>query len=72
MGLEHLFTVNEAAAYLRVSRWTVYAWLTDGRLRKTKLGSRCLISESELVRWVKEGSRSPVTAASQKPEQTGA
>lgn len=44
-----LYTVEGAAAYLGgVSKWTVHAWLAKGKLRRTKVGSRTMIRESDL------------------------
>lgn len=33
-----LLRVGEAAAVLLVSRWTIYRWVEEGRLRGTKIG----------------------------------
>jgi excisionase family DNA binding protein len=33
-----LLRVGEAAAQLSVSRWTIYRWVEEGRLRGTKIG----------------------------------
>lgn len=33
-----LLRVEEAAAVLSVSRWTIYRWVEEGRLRGTKIG----------------------------------
>lgn len=33
-----LLRVHEAAKLLRVSKWTVYRWIEEGRLRATKIG----------------------------------
>ena len=30
--------MDEAATLLSVSRWTIYRWVTEGRLEATKLG----------------------------------
>jgi excisionase family DNA binding protein len=44
-----LLSVEEAAVRLGgVSRWSIYSWLSQGRLRKTKVGSRVMIAESDL------------------------
>jgi len=44
-----LLSVEEAAQRLGgVSRWTVYSWMSQGRLRKTKVGSRVMIAENDL------------------------
>lgn len=39
---KQLLRVNEAAAVLNVSRWTVYRWVEEGRLRGTKIGKGSL------------------------------
>lgn len=37
-----LLRVHEAAELLNVSRWTVYRWVEEGRLRGTKVGKGSL------------------------------
>lgn len=37
-----LLRVNEAAALLNVSRWTVYRWVEEGKLSATKIGKQSL------------------------------
>lgn len=54
MNAGDLLTTKEAAQVLRVSPWTISAWLSQGKLRRTKVGSRTLIRESELDRFVRE------------------
>jgi excisionase family DNA binding protein len=39
---KQLLRVNEAAVVLNVSRWTVYRWVEEGRLRGTKIGKGSL------------------------------
>ncbi len=52
--MDTLVSVEEAAKRLGgISKWTVYAWLSQGRLRRTKIGSRTMIRESELERLIK-------------------
>lgn len=54
--MDALVSVEEAAKRLGgISRWTVHAWLSQGRLRRTKVGSRTMIRESELERFVAQG-----------------
>jgi excisionase family DNA binding protein len=49
MESSKLFSVEEAAERLGgVSRWTVYTWMSQRRLRKTKIGSRVMIAERDL------------------------
>lgn len=49
--MEALLSIEEAARKLGgISKWTVHAWLAKGKLRRTKVGSRTMIRESELQR----------------------
>jgi excisionase family DNA binding protein len=58
MSLEQLLSVQEAAKRLGgLSPWTVYSWLSQGRLQRTKVGARTMIRESELARFVEDGNR---------------
>lgn len=59
-----LLTTKEAAELLRVSHWTVSAWLSQGKLQRTKVGGRTLIRESELQRVIKDGGKPNVTRRS--------
>lgn len=60
MGLERLLSVEEAARALGgISKWTVHAWLSQGKLRRTKVGGRTMIRESELQKVIEEGGKSP-------------
>jgi iron complex outermembrane receptor protein len=42
MSMKKLLRPDEAAELLGVSRWTIYRWVEEGRLRATKVGPRCL------------------------------
>lgn len=54
--MERLLTVDEAARALGgISKYTVQAWLSTGKLQRTKVGSRTMIRESELERFISEG-----------------
>jgi excisionase family DNA binding protein len=53
--MDSLLSVEEAARRLGgISKWTVHAWLNKGRLRRTKVGSRTMIRESELERVIRD------------------
>jgi excisionase family DNA binding protein len=59
---DDLLSVSEAAKRLGgISKWTVHAWLSQGRLCRTKVGGRTMIRESELQKVIEDGgkSRSP-------------
>lgn len=57
-GPARLLTLREAAAYLRVSYWTVRSWVESGRLPHVRLPGRRLlrIDRADLDRLV-EGCR---------------
>jgi excisionase family DNA binding protein len=58
-----LLSVEEAARRLGgISKWTIHAWLAKGRLRRTKVGSRTMIRESELQRVIQDEPEPGVTA----------
>ena len=48
-GLERLYSIKDAADALRISQWTVRSFLRDGRLRKSRIGTRVVIRESALM-----------------------
>ena len=52
MAIERLYSVAEAAEALRISYWTVWAKLKDGTLKRTKVGGRTVIRESELQKLI--------------------
>lgn len=37
-----LLRIQETATLLKVSKWTVYRWIEEGRLRATKIGQGSL------------------------------
>ena len=57
MSLKKLFPIPEAAEQFRVSTFTIQAWLSKGRLRRTKVGRRTMITESELERFITENNQ---------------
>jgi excisionase family DNA binding protein len=51
--MEILLSVEQAAERLGgISKWTVHAWLSKGKLRRTKVGSRTMIRESDLQAFI--------------------
>jgi len=48
MLVGNLLTTKEAAELLRVSHWTVSAWLSQGKLPRIKAGGRTLIAKADL------------------------
>lgn len=58
--MDNLLSVEEVARRLGgLSKWTVHAWLSQGKLQRTKVGGRTMIRESELARVIQEGGKSP-------------
>lgn len=53
MAIESLYSVNEAAKLLGgLSKWTVHTWLSQGRIRRTKVGARTMIRQSDLEAFI--------------------
>jgi excisionase family DNA binding protein len=49
MDMDVLLSVEEAARRLGgLSKYTIHAWFSSGKLRRTKVGSRTMIRESDL------------------------
>ncbi len=56
MGMDELMSVGEAARRLGgLSKWTIYSWLSQGKLRRTKVGSRTMIAITELEHFIEAG-----------------
>jgi excisionase family DNA binding protein len=54
--MEKLYSIPDAATALGgVSKKTIEAWLSRGKLRRTKVGDRTMIRESELQRFLDGG-----------------
>jgi len=52
---QQFLSPQEFADLLSISRWTVYAWLQEGKIRSVKIGRLVRIPESEVSRIVQEG-----------------
>jgi excisionase family DNA binding protein len=58
--MENLLSVAEAAKRLGgLSKWTIHAWLSKGKIQRTKVGGRTMIRESELQKVIQDGGKSP-------------
>ena len=58
--MEPLYSVEEAARRLGgVSKWTVHSWLSKGRLKRTKVGKRTMVKESDLLQFLKDCNSNP-------------
>jgi excisionase family DNA binding protein len=57
--MDNLLSVEEVAKRLGgISKWTVHAWLSQGKLQRTKVGGRTMIRESELKKVIDDGGKS--------------
>ena len=55
-----LLSVSEVARRLGgISKWTIHAWLSKGKLQRTKVGGRTMVRESELQKVIEDGGKSP-------------
>jgi excisionase family DNA binding protein len=56
--MDELLSIHEAARRLGgLSKYTIHAWLSQGRIQRTKVGSRTMIRESELQRVINDGGK---------------
>jgi excisionase family DNA binding protein len=55
-----LVSTREAAELLRVSPWTISAWLSQGKLRRVKAGGRTLIAKADLEAFVRRSSNETI------------
>ena len=60
LEMDILYSIKEAAERLGgVSVWTIHSWLSQKRLLRTKVGSRTMIRESELERFLRACNQQP-------------
>ena len=50
-----LYTLQEVADYLKVSRQTIYNYVTAKKLRASKIGKEYRVTESDLQDFLKKG-----------------
>jgi excisionase family DNA binding protein len=55
MLLGDVVTIKEGAALLKLSHYTIEAWLSQGKLRRIKVGSRTFIAKSDLEKLLQDG-----------------
>lgn len=61
---DRLLSVEEAARQLGgVSKFTIARWLTQGRMKRTKVGGRTMIRLSELNRVIEDGGKTMTPSA---------
>lgn len=52
-----IFSANEAADHLRISRAFLYKMIAADKLRPVKLGTRTIFTGRELLRFIEEASK---------------
>ena len=50
--MQPLKSIEEAAALLGISKWTVRSYIKAGKLKPVRIGRRVLLPEDELERFV--------------------
>jgi excisionase family DNA binding protein len=67
--MDTLLSVEEAARKLGgLSKYTIHAWLSSGKLRRTKVGSRTMIRERDLQAFIAACNPEDID---RRPEATG-
>jgi excisionase family DNA binding protein len=51
---DHILTVKEVAAFLKVNDRTVYRLATDGKIPAFKVGASWRFKQAELEAWIEE------------------
>lgn len=50
--MERLLSIATVAEHLGVSPWTIRVWIKKGKLGSAKLGTRRLVPQSEVMRFL--------------------
>jgi excisionase family DNA binding protein len=67
--MDELLSVEEAARRLGgLSKYTVQAWLSSGKLQRIKVGARTMVRASELQRVIVVGGKSRVPRRKKEQE----
>jgi excisionase family DNA binding protein len=61
--MEPLKSVEETAATLSLSPWTVRAYVRQGKIKPVRIGRRALIEPREIARIIEKGRSEPNSAA---------
>jgi excisionase family DNA binding protein len=69
MNLANLYTPEEVAKRLKVSRRAVYQWLTTGKLVGMKAGQGWRITEEDLIAFMKSNSSRELDSKSSKESE---
>jgi excisionase family DNA binding protein len=68
---DRLYSVEDAAQYLGgLSKYTIHAWLSSGKLRRTKVGSRTMLRESDLLAFIAGCNEEPPAKRNVAPSES--
>ena len=67
--MEKLWTAAQTADYLHVSKYTIYKWLAQGKLQRSKAGGRTLIREAEIMNLIEDEPRHGSSVAQPMPRR---
>jgi excisionase family DNA binding protein len=68
---DRLYSVEDAAEFLGgLSKYTIHAWLSSGKLRRTKVGSRTMLRESDLQAFIASCNEEPPAKRSFAPSES--
>ncbi|TPE42490.1 helix-turn-helix domain-containing protein [Pontibacter mangrovi] len=68
---EEMFTVAQAAAFLKLSVGTVYLKVSNREIPVNKKGNRLYFYKSELEKWIKGGRKKTVSEIQQETQTYG-
>lgn len=57
MNMDRLMTIDEVAAYMQVSRFTLYRLAKNRFIPATKVGRQWRFEKEEIDRWIRDPSR---------------
>lgn len=60
---ESIFTIQEAAEFLNLSKYTLYGLVAKSSIPNMKRGKRLYFSKEELTKWLKESRRQTASDA---------
>lgn len=53
---KRLLSITEAAEYLSIKKWTLYAWVSQKRIPHVKMGRRTMFDSKELDNFIERNS----------------
>ena len=54
--MKEILTISELAARIKISRWTIYSWVTTKYIPHIKLGGRLLFVWEDVEVWLRKNS----------------